>query len=438
MRNKLRYLFVALCGFGWAASAAAQTTVLENKALRTDTWSIYAQGGVSKAFGIEYQDVRPQWITELSPEWGAGINYHLRPWLRLGLNYEFSNFSRQQQYDEFQPIAAPKDLEGMIILNSYGGLAYSDLTYYFHNTHLSLEFNLMELWKERRSRRFNLYLGSGLGMMFAQGRSYSVEMGSYDWADPANIQDGAEVSDNWATESYVRANNVNGAFNALYVPGTLSFEYDLKPQFTLGLKGEYKYVFPGHHLYQPSGLATAALVLRYNFVGAKPAVSRSRDKYSEMVVVNQGLESMGRVAVRHFDENKAEIGRMEAENRMLEARNKAMEQSLSDSRNEKGLTVFFDVNQAKVSQEDQLRLAELARKVLRGGRKLTLIAEASSDGSSDHNMKLSERRLASVLDVLQVNGLSEEHIEMAKAIGEENQVPGPEQRKVEVYIKNLL
>ncbi len=437
MRNKLRYLFVALCGFGWAASAAAQTTVLESKALRTHTWSIYAQSGLSTALGIEYQDVRPQWITELSPELGAGINYHLRPWLRLGLNYELSNFSRQQQYNEFQPIAAPKDLEGMIILNSYGGLAYSDLTYYFHNAHFSLEFNLMELWKERRSRRFNLYLGSGLGMMFAQGRTYSVEMGSYEWTDPANLQDGAEVADNWATESYVRANNVNGAYRALYVPGTLSFEYDLLPQLTLGLKGEYKYVFHGEHPYQPAGLATAALVLRYNFVGSKPAVSRSHDKYGEMVVVNQGLESMGRVAARQFDEDKAAIGQMEAENRMLEARNKAIEQSLSDCQNEKGLTVFFDVNQAAISQQDQLRLAQLARKVLRNGRKLSLIAEASSDGSSAYNMKLSERRLASVLDVLQVNGITEEQIEMAKAIGEENQVPGPEQRKVEVYIKNL-
>ncbi len=437
MRNKLRYLFVALCVFGWTVSAVAQSTVLDSRALRTNTWSLYAQGGASKAFGVEYTDVQPYWITELAPDLGAGLNYNFKPWLRFGLNYEFTTFSRQQQYRDFQPIPVPDELEGMVIINSYGGLAYSDLTYLFHNTHLSAEFNLLELWKDRQKRRFNLYLGTGIGFMLAQGRTYSVEMGSYEWADPTNKVGSVEVADNWATQSYVRANNVGSSYNALYVPATLSVEYDLIPQLTLGLKGEYKYMFNCDHQYKPNdGLATAALVLRWNLVGKKPDVSRWMDKFHRVRTENDGLVSMGRVAARQYDEDKAAIAQLAAQNRVLEDRNKSLEEALAECNGERGLTVFFDVNQAKISQADKERLAELARLVKKNHHKLTIVAEASSDGASHHNQKLSERRLNSVLEILKDNGLTEEFIEMAKAIGEESNVAGPEQRKAEVYLKN--
>ena len=69
-----------------------------NSAYRTSTWSLYAEGGATMVHGLGMSSVDAPPGMNIFPEIGAGVSFNIRPWIRLGLNYDFSKYAREQRF----------------------------------------------------------------------------------------------------------------------------------------------------------------------------------------------------------------------------------------------------------------------------------------------------------------------------------------------------
>lgn len=443
----MKYRIISfLCAVTFVAGvtdAAAQ----DSKALRTNTWSAYAQGGVSWATGLDYKNINQTDGTSIAPEFGLGIDYNLRPWVRFGLNWELSKYRREQRFGEFQPLdpSFGNPDEGFSDLtSSYGGIAYNRMWTRYHNLDLTAEFNIMEFWPKRKCSWFNLYAGVGAGVMFAKGNTYTVGMGTEHWTDPDNYDpDGNAVGDNWSSTAWVRANNRHHSFNAFYIPLLLSAEFDVSPRVTLGLKGGYKAVISNKSM-APKGIETMAVVFRYNILGRRHGIRSNKSRYNEAMAsygaLKQDYDALQ--AQRTADAAKARDAEQRYRDALdsLNAENDALRRSLQDCRNSRPaapevVTVQFDSGMSKLSGQDMQRLAAFAGE-LKSDEKVTisLTGEASADGETRANQRLSEKRLKNVMSVLNDNGIDSRRIRSAKAIGDANRVFNASSRRVEIVV----
>lgn len=414
-----------------------KTVAQDYKSLRTNTWSVYTQGGISWATGLEFKNINPSNGTSIAPEMGVGLNYNIRPWIRLGLNYEFSKFKREQRLTDFQAISPVADATAPT--RNYGGMAYRKMWTQYHNLDLTAEFNIMQLWKSRKCTWFNLYAGTGIGAMFAKGNVYSIGMGYKEWTD-----ENTSTGNNSTAISWVKAGNDRHNFNSLYIPIVLSAEFDVLPQLTLGVKGQYKTLLSSNDL-APDGLAVAAVTVRYNFVGSKQGLRSNKQKYNEALSkYNSSLEQCKDLR-NQYEAEKAKARETEAAYKKslnslneLNAENGALKQQLKEckeSNEVRNLTVMFDRGISKVSKENKTRLTEFAEQ-LKTGENVTidLVGEASADGETTANQKLSEKRLANVISVLNKNGIDRNRIKSATAIGDTNKVYDASSRRVVITI----
>lgn len=224
-------------------------------AWRNSTWSLYAEGGATMVHGLGLSSVDAAPGMNIFPEIGAGVSFNIRPWIRLGVNYDFSKYAREQRFSEFQPLESPVG-EGTLS-EHYGGLAYSRMWTHYHAADLTLEFNIMELWRNRQDRRFNLYAGTGFGWIFAKGNTYDISMGHERWSETYK-----ETINTW-----LDAVNTRHMYNAGYVPVLLSAEFDICPVVTLGLQGNYKRLLDSGRDNSPEGIGSVSVVLRLNIHG---------------------------------------------------------------------------------------------------------------------------------------------------------------------------
>lgn len=74
---------------------------------RTCTWSLYGEAGATMSHGIGISNVNAAPWTSVSPEIGAGVSFNIRPWIRLGLNYDFSKYARELRFNKLQPLDTP-------------------------------------------------------------------------------------------------------------------------------------------------------------------------------------------------------------------------------------------------------------------------------------------------------------------------------------------
>lgn len=431
----MKKLSIIICAC-LAASAIhiADANAQDYKAWRTKTWSIYGQGGVSIATGLDFKNENESSLTSIAPEVGAGVNFNLRPWIRFGLNYEFSKYQREQRFDAFQPVAPTfVPSQGISeLVTSEGGIVYRDMWTMYHNVDFTVEFNIMELWKNRKSGRFNLYAGTGFGSMFARGNVYTLGMGFERWEDPNNVKNDLQVSDNWASNSWVVATNKRHNFNEFYVPVLLSAEYDVTPRFTLGLKAQYKALLSSDEM-KPEAVGALAVVCRYNILGKRKGYRTNKQKYEE--VMNQYGDLQSQYGVSQGDVDKA----MKMCER-LNAENNALKQQLNDRPTivvkeepaTRTMDILFLLGGSQVSQEDAARLETLAKE-LKADEKISikLVGEASADGNTNANQRLSEARLANVIAILKSHGIDSNRFLSAEAIGDSDKV---NQRKVEITI----
>ena len=68
-----------------------------NSELRHRTWSVYAQGGLSWATGVWYRNLDAKRSYRQSAAAGGGFDFTIRPWVRVGAEYIWSRYRREQR-----------------------------------------------------------------------------------------------------------------------------------------------------------------------------------------------------------------------------------------------------------------------------------------------------------------------------------------------------
>ena len=230
-----------------------------NKELRTRTWSVYAQGGLSWANGVWYQNQDAKKSYKQSPAVGGGIDFTIRPWIRVGADYIWSRYRREQRFDKLDTDASPAKTYGNYVINT-------------HNVKLGVQFNFMEFWPNRKPQWLNIWMGTGLGGTFARGNEYGIWVGNTvsengntkPFFGDINISNDATVT----ITGKVATVNRREKFDKLFIPATLHIEADVSRQFTLGLKGEMDWLLNRQEV-APKNLIYALATVRYNFVKSR-------------------------------------------------------------------------------------------------------------------------------------------------------------------------
>ena len=396
-----------------------------NKELRTNTWSIYAQGGLSWANGVWYQNIDAKKSYKQAPAVGGGIDFTIRPWIRVGADYIWSRYRREQRFDKLDTDASPAKTYGNYVINT-------------HNVKLGVQFNFMEFWPNRKPQWLNIWMGTGLGGTFARGNEYGIWVGNTvsengntkPFFGDINISNDATVT----VTGKVATVNRREKFDKLFIPATLHIEADVSRQFTLGLKGEMDWLLNRKEV-APKHLIYAMATVRYNFVQSR---SRKLRNYydGELAALNDRTNNLRQEA----DAEKARADRESALRQKAEQQNADLQRQLDDCQKSKKTVVAtqehfvqFAHNSSYMSREEMDRLRSFARSVK--GKKLTVVAEASTPGTSDYNQLLSERRMKRVVDVLVKEGFAPQDIQPQVAIGSKEGKKAAEGRRVTIKVK---
>lgn len=248
------------------------------EAYRTSSWSLYTEGGATWGHGLGMKNVKAAPFTDIFPEFGLGVAYNIKPWVRVGLNYDWSGFRREQKLDQFSPEVANARSEDHELVERAEGLAYARMNMRYHALDLMAEFNIMEIWKERQSKRFNLYAGLGVGFMISKGCTYSISMGHERWLDGYSEK----------IHTWLKAKNTGDDRSSVYVPMALTAEYEISPLVTVGVQGSYKYLFKDAYL-APAGVATASIMLKVNLLGRRHGYTGTKTLLRQYKAENEAL-----------------------------------------------------------------------------------------------------------------------------------------------------
>lgn len=375
---------------------------------RTCTWSLYGEAGATMSHGIGISNVNAAPWTSVSPEIGAGVSFNIRPWIRLGLNYDFSKYARELRFNKLQPFG---DSAGdRLLLEKTGGLAYTKMWTQYHATDLTLEFNVMEIWKNRADKRFNLYAGAGFGWLFAKGNTYNIAMGNERWKEKYK-----ETTNIW-----LKAENTRHNYNTGYVPMLVSAEFDVSPIVTLGLQGNYKRLLKCDNA--PKGIGTVSMVVRLNLLGGKSGykskshmLRESQNALAAMTDMNEAVKEDCEDSVNSLKDDLAdsenEVARLKSELEDLKKENEALKSQSEEkpkmSRDTLGnICVMFDFDSSKLRKQAKTELDDFAKRIKSTeGYELFVTGEASASGDRRYNLKLSELRIDSVISHLSKKGI---------------------------------
>ena len=399
---------------------------------RTCTWSLYGEAGATMSHGIGISNVNAAPWTSVSPEIGAGVSFNIRPWIRLGLNYDFSKYARELRFDKLQPLGdfagdgtididgdlsgdVVPDIDGMpagdrLLLEKTGGLAYTKMWTQYHATDLTLEFNVMEIWKNRTDKRFNLYAGAGFGWLFARGNTYNIAMGNERWKEKYK-----ETTNIW-----LKAENTRHNYNTGYVPMLVSAEFDVSPIVTLGLQGNYKRLLKCDNA--PKGIGTVSMVVRLNLLGGKSGYKSKSGKLRESENALAAMRDMNEAVKEDCEDSvhslkddladsESEVARLKSELEDLKKENEALKSQSKEkpkmSRDTLGnICVMFDFDSSKLRQQAKTELDDFAKRITSTeGYELFVTGEASARGDGRYNLKLSELRIDSVISYLSKKGI---------------------------------
>ena len=394
-----------------------------NSELRTRTWSIYAQGGLSWATDVWYQNLDAKRSYKLSPAVGGGVGFTIRPWVRVGAEYLWTRYRREQRFSTLDTKAMPVKAYGNYMVN-------------MHNAKLGVGFNLMELWPHRRAQWLNVWAGTGVGYTLAKGNEYGIYFCNTKTQNGVTTPflDGETVGNDGAITltGNVRTKNRHEDFNTTYVPASLHMEADVSRRFTIGVKGEVDWLLNRGDI-APKNLVFALATLRYNFVPSRAKVLRTYYE-GELSALNGRVNALqSEVAAAKAQADKAENARRQADRQ-----NADLQSRLRDCEDGKGAGVQtshfvqFDHNSSYMSSVEIDRLKSFARTVR--GKKLALVAEASTPGTDDYNTLLSRRRLQRVVEALVKEGFAPGDLQPQTAIGSRNNKPAAEGRRVTITV----
>ena len=402
-----------------------------NSELRHRTWSFYTQGGLSWATGVWYRNLDAKRSYRQSAAAGGGVDFTIRPWVRVGAEYIWSRYRREQRLSALDTKAMPVKAYGNYMMN-------------LHNAKLGVGLNLMEIWPERRAQWLNIWAGTGAGYTFGRGNEYGIHFSNTltQGGQTTPLTGGASISNDDAITitGNVRTTNRHERFNAFYIPASLHVEADLCRRLTVGLKGEMDWLLNRGDI-APKGYAFALVTLRYNLVPSRARVQRAYYE-GEISALGGRLDALRLEA----DRSRARADEAEEALRLAETRNADLQGLLSDCEECRARAeaeaeasaapashfVQFDHNSSHVGGAEADRLRAFARSVR--GERLALVAEASTPGGEDYNVRLSERRLRRVVEILVSEGISAGDLRPATAIGARNGKPSAEGRRVTITV----
>ena len=402
-----------------------------NSELRHRTWSFYTQGGLSWATGVWYRNLDAKRSYRQSAAAGGGVDFTIRPWVRVGAEYIWSRYRREQRLSALDADTMPVKAYGNYMMN-------------LHNAKLGVGLNLMEMWPERRAQWLNIWAGTGAGYTFGRGNEYGIHFSNTltQGGQTTPLTGGASISNDDAITitGNVRTTNRHERFNAFYIPASLHVEADLCRRLTVGLKGEMDWLLNRGDI-APKGYAFALVTLRYNLVPSRARVQRAYYE-GEISALGGRLDALRLEA----DRTRARADEAEEALRLAETRNADLQGLLSDCEECRARAeaeavasaapashfVQFDHNSTHVGGAEAERLKAFARSVR--GERLSLVAEASTPGGEDYNVRLSERRLRRVVEILVGEGLPAGDLRPATAIGARNGKPSAEGRRVTITV----
>ena len=187
---------------------------------------------------------------------GGGVDFTIRPWVRVGAEYLWSRYRREQRFSVLDTKTMPVKAYGNYLMN-------------YHNAKLGLGFNLMELWPRRGAQWLNIWVGTGVGYTFAKGNEYGIYISNTQTqgGQTTPIGEGTTIgNDSEVTiTGSIRSTNRHEKFNTLYVPASLHIEADMSREFSIGLKGETDWLFNRKGI-APKRFVFGLVTLRYTFV----------------------------------------------------------------------------------------------------------------------------------------------------------------------------
>ena len=402
-----------------------------NSELRHLTWSVYTQGGLSWATGVWYRNLDAKRSYRQSAAAGGGFDLTIRPWVRVGAEYIWSRYRREQRPSALDAGSMPVKAYGNYMMN-------------LHNAKLGVGLNLMEMWPERRAQWLNIWAGTGAGYTFGRGNEYGIHFSNTltQGGQTTPLTGGASISNDDAITitGNVRTTNRHERFNTFYIPASLHVEADLGRRLTVGLKGEMDWLLNRGDI-APGRYAFALVTLRYNLVPSRAKVQRAYYE-GEISALGGRLESLRLEAAR----SSARAAEAEEALRGSEARNADLRGRLSDceecmaraeaeaeaSAAPQSHFVQFGHGSSSVEGSEAERLRAFARGVR--GERLSLVAEASTPGGEEYNVRLSERRLRRVVEILVSEGLSAGDLRPSTAIGARNGKDSAEGRRVTITV----
>ena len=398
-----------------------------NSELRHRTWSVYAQGGLSWATGVWYRNLDAKRSYRQSAAAGGGFDLTIRPWVRVGAEYIWSRYRREQRLSALDAETMPVKAYGNYMMN-------------LHSAKLGVGLNLMEIWPERQAQWLNIWAGTGAGYTFGRGNEYGIHFSNTltQGGQTTPLTGGASISNDDAITitGNVRTTNRHERFNTFYIPASLHVEADLGRRLTVGLKGEMDWLLNRGDI-APGRYAFALVTLRYNLVSSRARVQRAYYE-GEISALSGRLDALRLEA----DRSRARADEAEEALRLAETQNADLQGLLSDCEECRAEAVAsaaptshfvqFDHNSSYVGDAEADRLRAFARSVR--GERLALVAEASTPGGEDYNVRLSERRLRRVVEILVSEGLSAGDLRPATAIGARNGKPSAEGRRVTITV----
>ncbi len=427
---RIKRLTLAVAVLATAATLQAQTY---NDTVRTHTWSVYIQGGGTLYHGMRGMDEIAK-RKHIMPFGGVGVKYNIKPWVRLGLNLEYDmlrsldkgmlSTTTNRGYEIKDPSTGktyPTTLETKMdrFQNRY--------TMQYAMADLNVDFNIMEFWHNRKAQQLNLWLGVGVGYL----RGWSRNSTTFSYREMAVAK--GEGYYNVYTHNYMKSHAFNDHVDAMYIPTTLSLEYDLSSRWTAGVFGRYS-CLPLNKDLTPKGMYSAGVVLRFNFVSKVMPSNKARyyRALCEQAEMKAAYEQQLQDKLRENESLASQLSASKKDNAELKA-------MLDDCEKSKKLTsydVYFTLNKSNITTQEKIRLRNFIQRLKeQGNYKLTIIGEASSDGPSSKNYKLSEERLNNVVDYLKKRGIEDFSIKLEKAIGDSNDCPKEECRRVQITVE---
>ena len=395
-----------------------------NDSVRVRTWSVYMQGGISSYHGVR-SELFDNSKRTMAPDLNLGVKYNIQPWVRLGVNAGYTMLKSSGNHS----LSITTTDHNFLIGDRTGTLELkSDRLQNLNNTYLAgvdanADFNILEIWPKRKAQWLSLYAGAGVGYM--RGWNRNSQTLSYNERATAT----GDAYFNGYSHSYLKSSEDKKHFNALYIPLSLSLEFDIQRQLTLGVIGQYKCI-PTKSDFSPKGIYSAGVVIRYNFVKSKSKLQRKQiaDLYSELDASQVDCASAKATLQR---QSREEMERLKKEADELKRQIESINSTAAGKGEETSAIIYFENDSWELSSKGGEQLQVLAEKLkTHPEKKIMLISSANTVGHENRNKKLSSNRLNTVKQFLLSQGVSDTQFKTEVSLGDYGMTTSSDCRRV--------